>query len=71
MTFPVYADGQLEACADKSAHVLKILDSEDWPDKFQHMATLHSYLGNISIGKKNYEGGLDHHYKDLAIGEKQ
>jgi hypothetical protein len=69
--FTVYADGQYDACGDKAAHLLKILDTEDLPDKHVHMSSLHSYLGNVCMSKKDYERGLDHHNKDLAIGEKQ
>ncbi|XP_060604151.1 outer dynein arm-docking complex subunit 4-like [Ruditapes philippinarum] len=66
----LYADGQYDACGDKAAHLLKILDTEDLPDKHVHMSSLHSYLGNVCMSKKDYERGLDHHNKDLAIGEK-
>ncbi|KAL4229383.1 hypothetical protein ACF0H5_012422 [Mactra antiquata] len=66
----LYADGKYDECASKSAHLLKVIEAEDWPDKFPHVATLYSFLGNVCISRKDYERGLEYHYKDLDIGEK-
>ncbi|WAR06390.1 TTC25-like protein [Mya arenaria] len=65
-----YAEGKQDECASKARHLMKILDGEDFPEKESYIATLHSYLGNVAIGRRDYEKGLGHHNMDLEIGEK-
>lgn len=67
----VYAEGRYDECADKALHVLRKLEHEDLEEKFPYMALLHSYVGNVCIGRRDFERGLEHHNKDLKIGEKQ
>ena len=67
----MYAEGRCDECLERSIHVLRRLEHEDLNDKYPYVALLHSYVGNVCIGRKNYERGLEHHHKDLEIGEKQ
>jgi len=50
---------------------MKILENEELPGKHAFIANLHSYLGNVCIGKRDLDTGLQHHNLDLEIGEKQ
>lgn len=71
MNCTVYAEGRYEECGDKALLALRRLEHEDLKEMHPYMALLHSYVGNVCIGKKDYERGLEHHNKDLDIGEKQ
>ena len=69
--FTAYADNLYDLCTEKALHVINILVHEEWPEKYTAMAYLYSFLGNAAIGKRDYNGGLHFHGKDLEIGEKQ
>lgn len=46
------------------------LTEKDLPGKQEYIASLHSCIGNAQLELGEAELALEHHFKDLAIGEK-
>lgn len=56
---------QAEACLN----TLKSFTEIQVPNIMSVVAKLHSYIGNAAIEVRDYLTALDHHERDLVIGE--
>lgn len=67
-----YVDGRYADCMHQSESCLNTLKSFteiQVPNLMSVIAKLHSYIGNAAIETRDYLTALDHHERDLLIGE--
>lgn len=69
-----YVDGRYADCMHQSESCLNTMKSFteiQVPNLMSVIAKLHSYVGNAAIETRDYLTALDHHERDLLIGEEK
>ncbi|KAK3106467.1 hypothetical protein FSP39_020556 [Pinctada imbricata] len=67
-----YVDGRYNECINRAELCLNTVTSYSnitIPNVMGIIAKLHSYIGNAAIENRDYVAALDHHHRDLQIGE--
>ena len=67
-----YVEGHYNDCINRAESCLNTVTSytdSSIPNLMSIIAKLHSYIGNAAIENRDYDTALEHHERDLQIGE--